>query len=649
MVEFFPTLEIIKTLKPQPTEGEWTLLNFLNDYLQKNFSYEKFEVYFQSHWDGSFPDIVIMRKNHGILIIEVKDWNLDLYRIDNSKSWTCLKPQGGVNSSKVKSPIAQANSYKILFYNTYSRTLARKNLVDNNMYSLVESAVFFYGSTKDRVQNFFGKFVATKRNDAITSDYITLLTLDQLKIHGLRNTQQGEFLLNRRTKFFDEEIYNELRRALQPSEHSKFKNLPKTLNSKQKELATSKPNTKSKVRGSAGCGKTTVLAYRAVDAYRKTGKPVVILTFNITLCNYISDCISAALNDLPNIEGQKGFIQRNYFIIKHFHDFIKNYRNKHNQEPRPFWDCTLEETPTKYSTILVDEVQDYKRSWMETINKLLADDGEVVFFGDEDQDIYERREMEHIPEVPGRWNELAGTHRLRGKIADLAQDFQSEFLKDTDNKLEYDQIELTLSESFVEYHFMDKLDVTSIIALFKNNPVSNDDICIMSHIVKNVRLLDKALRDMHYTTLKTFENEEEYQYIIEQHPFPENVTAKDIQLIRSKVRHNQKLSEFEEKINKILEQRDSKLYDLRHNAKFNFRMESGKIKLSTIQSYKGWGIDTEILIIGNDSSNWEDDEEKFLNAEMVYVGITRAVKKIIVINIGEVEYDKFFKDWIKNN
>ena len=70
-------------------------------------------------------------------------------------------------------------------------------------------------------------------------------------------------------------------------------------------------------------------------------------------------------------------------------------------------------------------------------------------------------------------------------------------------------------------------------------------------------------------------------------------------------------------------------------------MESGKIKLSTIQSYKGWGIHTEILIIGNDFTP-VTEKEKFLNAEMVYTGITRAKKNLVIINIGDREYDEFF-------
>ena len=57
-------------------------------------------------------------------------------------------------------------------------------------------------------------------------------------------------------------------------------------------LITSRRNYKGKIRGVAGFGKTTVMAQRAVSAFKQTGKRVLILTYNITLCNYIYDRIS---------------------------------------------------------------------------------------------------------------------------------------------------------------------------------------------------------------------------------------------------------------------------------------------------------------------------------------------------------------------
>ena len=45
--------------------------------------------------------------------------------------------------------------------------------------------------------------------------------------------------------------------------------------------------TQQKISGVAGSGKTQVLAFRAINALKRTGGDVLILTYNITLANYL--------------------------------------------------------------------------------------------------------------------------------------------------------------------------------------------------------------------------------------------------------------------------------------------------------------------------------------------------------------------------
>ena len=57
MAQLFPSIEDIKRMRPQPTDGEWTLLRFLVD----NYD-DQYEVYFQPFLNGDMPDIVLMRR-----------------------------------------------------------------------------------------------------------------------------------------------------------------------------------------------------------------------------------------------------------------------------------------------------------------------------------------------------------------------------------------------------------------------------------------------------------------------------------------------------------------------------------------------------------------------------------------------------------
>ena len=67
-------------------------------------------------------------------------------------------------------------------------------------------------------------------------------------------------------------------------------------------------------------------------------------------------------------------------------------------------------------------------------------------------------------------------------------------------------------------------------------------------------------------------------------------------------------------------------------------MESGKIKISTVHSYKGWSIHTEIFIVDKNISN----------PDLIFTAITRAYKNLIIINLGNDKFADFFEANIKS-
>ena len=82
--------------------------------------------------------------------------------------------------------------------------------------------------------------------------------------------------------------------------------------------------------------------------------------------------------------------------------------------------------------------------------------------------------------------------------------------------------------------------------------------------------------------------------------------------------------------------------NLRNNKKIHFYMNSGTVKLSTIHSFKGWESETVFLII----------EKKFTNLEatfdeILYTGLTRSKKNLIIINFGNESYNESLKALVK--
>ena len=112
--------------------------------------------------------------------------------------------------------------------------------------------------------------------------------------------------------------------------------------------------------------------------------------------------------------------------------------------------------------------------------------------------------------------------------------------------------------SKMEYRYLGNSGLRVSVLSF--GVMMHDKVDNLKEIVKNVRAVDKVLRDRKYKTSTTFETEEFYQEV------------------KNKFSDDQRRGLAE-------------LKNFRRTAKFNFWMESGKIKLSTIQSIcKGFNI-----------------------------------------------------------
>ena len=78
---------------------------------------------------------------------------------------------------------------------------------------------------------------------------------------------------------------------------------------------------------------------------------------------------------------------------------------------------------------------------------------------------------------------------------------------------------------------------------------------------------------------------------------------------------------------------------VRHAKRMRFQRNQGCIKLSTIHCFKGWEINVVFLLL----VNAEGGDEGSMKNELVYTGMTRAKDYLVIINIGQQEYHRFFK------
>lgn len=598
MAKIYPSLEEINQLSQGATEGELHLTKRLSEILD-----DTFEIYFQPFLNGDKPDIIVMRKNGGILVIEVKDWNLDSYFIKDNDIHIKL------NDALIKSPIAQVCRYRNNIIDLHMRSFTDNKVFKPNCIKSVVTAVYFHNESERKAKDFFKNI--TNRSTAIWG-------FDSLENNTITNFVSIN-RLNGNSIYFNDEFYNEAKRLFQPSYQNITDKEKINFTSEQKQLLIN-PKKRIKVKGVAGSGKTLVLAERAVDAYIRAGQTgkVLIITYNITLKNYILEKLNRALF-FRNIKTPA----QNIFTVINYHLFMYQETNNLGLTlPDCVDDVINLNVPEhkKYNAILIDELQDFKENWMRNlkINFLKKDIGELFILADEKQNIYSREMPDNkLPYtgINGFWNTLNKSMRLEGNIAYLAKSYQKYFWKDN-----YDDFEIPFQGNMlaepqsIKYLYVSNRDslfynkvCNYVISFVKNYNVNNNDVAILSNQVENVRELEYMLRKNYGINVdKTFEMKEEFEQLKKEYSYLENILNEE-------------------------------LYKIRRNKKYNFFMNSGKMKLSTVHSFKGWEIHTLFMII--------DDCENAIN-EVVYASLTRAIKNLVIINIGNTAQHEFFKNCV---
>lgn len=540
MAEFIPSLNTIRQFKVQPTQGEWALLSFLDRILD-----DSFEVYFNPFLNGDRPDVVILKKYGGAFIIEVKDWNLDLYKLDQRKHWHLAHPKNkGEEHALILSPIDQCLRYKKNLFELHVENLLERYIRDSNLWGVVTCGVYFHNATQKKVEDLILPAYSTNPRDEKFIDHTELIGSDGLEERSFKERLRRHYMLTNNAHYFDDGLYASFHRLLLPPLHTKdqgkfisrfdarLKKQDPSLfmySKKQDELIFDKQKRQQwRIKGVVGSGKTTLLAAKAVQAYKELIESgikepkILILTFNITLKNFIHDKLQQV-----NEEFNWGS-----FLINNYHKFIRSQFNNLGIIYHRFKDETDEEFFKRYydnynlfipyddrterfDVIFIDEIQDYKREWMDIIKDFfLIKEGEYprggyYLLGDAKQNIY-TREISHKDVATN----VLGVHTLDScfrsdwKIKDLALGFQQKFFNnkyEVDTSLFSEEDSLfsrqNLQQGSINYKYLKSNDwhqpLFSIIHNSIENEFSNvsiNDITVLGTELEFLRFFDTFYR-----------------------------------------------------------------------------------------------------------------------------------------------------------
>lgn len=444
------------------------------------------------------------------------------------------------------------------------------------------------------------------------------------------------------------EIYNEFSNSLLLNYHRAEEGKSYYLSEQQKSLCVSKPGGQ-KIKGVAGSGKTLVLLYRAINAFERTGSPVLILTFNLTLCNSLREKLDTIPKDFD----------KNFLKIISFHRFIRAvYDLKLSQFDT---DKTMEDSLKKgflfdldeelyknfsdvfikYSTILIDEGQDYENKWLTILYKYFTKPNfEFVIFADEKQNVYsiefDNNKMPKTP-IPGAWNKsLSAMYRNTANLNELLQNMQKTFF-DLGKTYNYDKIERVQGSLFdheLKFYYssfetIDYQELTKfILEELEKRKLDYSDCVILSPFIDPLVEIYEILTDKYYIdTNIIFATKKEKQEVLSK--------------ISSQAASPNDLSKNDK------EKYDARCHAIERYKKIHFNMNN-KLSLCTIHSFKGWEAKVVFLLLYvpkkiNFQSKAEE-EYSAIKPEVVYTGLSRAKEFCFIINTNDNEYDDFFFD-----
>lgn len=279
-----PPLADLPSLRQPLNSGELRVLEWFNKVLPTGW-----EIYIQPHLNGLRPDFVLLHPRRGIAVYEVKDWNLlglD-YFVDDGRHGPRLmgRKDGKTFSLAPQDPVAAIDLYKREIHGLYVPSLSSKS----GFGAIVAGVIFPSALTRD-AEDLLLPLRAAKGH----TEHAKLYPVIGAELIGRDDEKTLRTLLSsvwRSDDRMNDRVAAELRHWLVEPAFARDQRIPlaQLLTPKQKSLCINSEGVRfRRVKGPAGSGKSLVLAGRAAELARQ-GRRVLLLTFNITLINYLLD------------------------------------------------------------------------------------------------------------------------------------------------------------------------------------------------------------------------------------------------------------------------------------------------------------------------------------------------------------------------
>ncbi len=603
----YPNWEQLDNMHNPLTDGERSLLKYLDTYLPRDENWQEggnlsdycgWLIFAQPYLNGKRPDVVIFNPHVGVVIYEVKDWNLANYKYDanSNKFYFC-----GTNNEEheKKSPRKQAEYYKEVLIGQLVPLIGESVDANEKNFGLIKTGVYFHNALTDQCRNMFypdNKYARARKKPY---EYSPCFGRDTLGLGKAGLNEVVPDVRRKKSSFWDTAWNDDILFWLKPPFHSLEQCTKLKLKGNQQKIVEPQAG-HFRIRGVAGSGKTQALAYRAAKL-ASLGKSVLVLSFNITLWHYIKDMIARAPFEF----------KWERIRFDHFHGFCHDILNQAGIKwPDGSGDDfftkiipenvinALKQIPNheRYDAILIDEGQDYVFEWYSLLNKFfLSQHDELVVVCDKRQNIYERdlnwldkRITRAGLEKFGDYIDLTVSIRQPPRLAAFSKDFADSFeLRSDISQVPNPEASFVFEriiwkEIAPSYESVTRYAIAAFKKLKNSGESASDIIFLVSNVKVGLALVEQ-FKSLNIEVNHVFEDAEA----------------------------------------------DSKTH------KRAFWMGDGRLKICTIHSFKGWELQNVVLVI----PPYEEDEHVSLDS-LIYTALTRVKHNIIVLNQNK-KYSSF--------
>ena len=333
------------------------------------------------------PDFVVFHPRRGMLVLEVKDWKPDAIRHADSTQFTLVTDRGLV---KEANPLLQARAYALeigvalerdpaLSYPASSRyagklampwawgvvlaNISRQQFVDGDLGAVIPAHLAI---CRDEIYETVESEAFQERLWAMFPQVfptaLTLPQIDRVRWHLFPEIRvasgEGQFGL------FDH--------VPSPAKPLEIPDLIKVMDAQQEQLARSLGDEHRVIHGVAGSGKTMILGFRAMQLARELSKPVLVLCYNETLAARLGQLI-----------GERGLADK--VDVRNFHSWCQQMLQAYHvplpPEDENYFPAMVAKVMDgvergqiprfQYGAVLVDEGHDFEPDWYKLIVQMI--------------------------------------------------------------------------------------------------------------------------------------------------------------------------------------------------------------------------------------------------------------------------------------